>query len=303
MKKVTLLVGLFTIILTANVFAQLPVIRESNKQEIAQSVGDAKISIVYHRPNTKGRKNIYGCKSEDVIPKGGVTYPCLVPNGQVWRTGANDNTTIEFTNDVTIDGQSLPAGKYAFFAIPDKNIWTLIFNKVNNEWGSYTYKSAQDALRVKVTPMKMKTPRETLMYEFESISSFSTKVVLSWDKLAVPFTVNVGDVNGRMISRVRDAIKSRKSDDARPLNQGANFVFGNKLKDNYDEAIGWLDISIALRETYANLTAKARILNEMGKTKEAIELGEKAVMVGKAASPVVDTTNFENLLKEWKAKK
>ncbi len=288
MKKTLFLIGLISLFSMTTIFAQIPVIQESNKQELSQTVGDAKVSIVYHRPNTKNRKNIFGCTSTDVIPKGGVTYPCLVPFGQVWRTGANDNTTIEFSHDVSINGQNLPAGKYGFFAIPEKNEWTLIFNKVNNEWGSYTYKVEQDALRVKVMPMKLKTPRETLMYEFQSISGFSTNVLLSWDKVAVPFMVNVGDVNGRVLAKIREAIKARKADDVRALNQGAGFIFRNKLSANYNEALGWLEESIKVKETFSNLASKSRILAETGKTKDAIETAEKAVEMSKTATPAVN---------------
>lgn len=303
MKKTLILVSILTLLLVANSFAQIPVIRESNRQEIAQVVGDSKITIVYHRPNVKGRANIYGCQSTDVIPKGGVTYPCLVPNGQVWRTGANENTTIEFSTDVTINGQPLPAGKYGFFAIPNDNDWTLIFNKVNNEWGSFTYKADQDALRVKTVPVKTSTSRDTLMYEFDSISANSTKVILSWEKLQVPFTVSVGDINARVVGKIREAIKARAADDVRPLNQGAAFVFGNKMSANYDEAIGWLDESIKVKETFANLNAKARILAEKGNKTEAIATAEKALQVGKASTPAPSANALNALegeLKKWK---
>ena len=303
MKKLFILVGMLMLFLASNIFGQIPVIRESNRQEITQVVGDSKISIVYHRPNVKGRKNIYGCTTTDVIQKGNNTGPCLVPFGQVWRSGANENTIIEFSTDVTINGQALPAGKYGFFTIPDKKEWTVIFNKVNNEWGAFTYKVEQDALRVKAAPVKLKTSRDSLMYEFESISNNSTNVILSWEKLAIPFTVNVGDINGRVLVQIRNAVKNAKADDMRILNQGAGFVLNSKMSANYEEALGWLDKSISIKETFGNLSGKARLLGEMGKTKEAIETGEKAVQVGKAATPVVNTADFEKTVNGWKTKK
>ena len=153
MKKLSLLI-LSIFILNIAMHAQLTLPRDSQRQEISQSVGDTKISIVYHRPNTKGRTKIWGCTTADVVPKGGVTYPCLVPNGQVWRSGANENTTIEFSRDVMINGQNLPAGKYGFHSIPNKNEWILIFSKDNDDWGSFTYDEKKDALRVKVKPVK-----------------------------------------------------------------------------------------------------------------------------------------------------
>lgn len=303
MKKVFILVGMLLLFFALNIFGQVALPRESNRQEIIQTVGDAKISIVYHRPNVKGRKNIYGCTTTELIQKGNNTGPCLVPYGQVWRAGANENTTIEFSTDVTINGQPLPAGKYGFFAIPDKKEWTLIFNKVNNEWGAFTYKVEQDALRVKAVPVELKTPRETLMYEFESISNSSTNVMLSWEKTAISFTVNVGDFNGRVLGQLREAIKNAKVDDIRPLNQGASFILNSKMTSSYEEALGWLNKSVSIRETFGNLSGKARLLVEMGKTKEAIEAGEKAVQVGKAATPAANTADFEKTLAEWKAKK
>lgn len=298
MKK---FVVFFILILNACVFAQLNLPRESQRQEIAQTVGDAKISIVYHRPNVKARK-IWGCETKDVIPIANNLYPCLVPYGQVWRAGANENTTIEFSRDVTINGQSLPAGKYGFHIIPTKTDWTLIFNKDNDEWGSFTYDEKKDALRVKITPVKS-SMQETLLYEIEDVTTNSARVALRWEKIAIPFTVDIGDIHGRMLSAIREAIKNRKADDFRALNQGANYVRTFKLKDNYDEALGWLETSIKARETFGNLSTKARILAAMGKTAEAIALGEKAVQIGKAANPPANTAEFDKILADWKAKK
>ncbi len=300
MKKFYLLITAI-FVLTTGVFAQVVIPRESQRQEIAQTVGDAKVTIVYHRPNSKGRK-IWGCTSTDVVPKGGVTYPCLVPYGQVWRTGANENTTIEFSRDVMINGQKLAAGKYGFHAIPNKSEWTLIFSKANDQWGSFTYDEKKDALRVKVKPMKAEN-QETLLYNFENMSATTGQIVLRWTKLAVPFTFDVGDVRGRTLNAIREAIKNRKPTDFAPLNQGAGFVFSQRMKENYEEAIGWLDESIKGRETFGNLQTKARILAEMGKYQDAISVGEKAVTVGKAATPPANTTAFEAVLAEWKNKK
>ncbi len=284
--KSTLSIVLFTLIFSVCTFAQMSLPRESNRQEVSQTIGDTKVSIVYHRPNTKGRK----------------VWGKLVPFGEVWRTGANDNTTFEVTNDVTINGQELPKGKYGLHTIPTKKDWTIIFSKVNNEWGSFTYKEANDALRVKVAPMKA-AMQETMSLGFGDVSANTTEVVIAWEKLRVGFSVNVGDVNGRTLSAIRAAIDARKPEDVRPLNQGANFVLNNKIKANYDEAISWLDKSIEIKETFGNLSAKARLLGETGKVAEAIMTGEKAVMVGKASTPPANTADFEKTVAEWKTMK
>ena len=284
--KSTLSAIIFTLIFSVCSFAQLTLPRESNRQEVSQTVGDTKVSIVYHRPNAKARK----------------VWGKLVPYGEVWRTGANDNTTFEVTNDVTINGQALPKGKYGLHTIPNKKDWTIIFSKVNNEWGSFTYKEANDALRVKVMPTKVKM-QETMSLGFGNVSANQTEVVIAWEKLKVGFAVNVGDVNSRVLTAIRAAIEARKPEEARPLNQGAGFVLSNKLTANYDEAMSWLDKSISIKETFGNLSSKARLFGETGKVADAIMFGEKAVMVGKAATPAVDTTDFEKTLSEWKVRR
>ena len=300
MRKISLI---FIFILSFGIcaFAQLTLPRESQRQEIAQTIGDTKISIVYHRPNVKARQ-VWGCQTTDVVPKGGVTYPCLVPYGQVWRTGANENTTFEVSRDVTVEGQPLPAGKYGLHTIPNRDEWIVIFSKDNDDWGSYTYDEKKDALRVRVKPQTGDF-QETMSLDFANATANTTKVVVRWEKLSVPFTVNVGDVSGRTLSMIREAITNRKPNDFRPLNQGASYVLNSKLNSNYEEAVGWLDVSIKAGETFGNLSTKARILAEMGKIKEAVETGEKAVAVGKAATPPANTADFEKLLAEWKTKK
>lgn len=285
-------------------FAQVSTPRESQRQEIAQGVGDAKVTIVYHRPNAKGRK-IYGCETKDVVPIANNLYPCLVPYGQVWRTGANENTTIDFSRDVTINGQPLPAGKYGFHIIPGKTDWTLIFSKDNDKWGSFSYNDKNDALRVVVKPVTSPM-QETLAYDFEDVTPDATKVSLRWEKLTVPFTVGIGDIHGRVLAQIREAIKARKADDFRPLNQGANYVRTFKLKANYDEAMGWIDESIKAKETVGNLNGKAALLAEMGRYPEAVTLGEKALQMAKSSTPLASQSqivSIEDSVKKWKAKK
>ncbi|HEY8559873.1 MAG TPA: DUF2911 domain-containing protein [Pyrinomonadaceae bacterium] len=301
MKKLFYL-PILTLFSVLSASAQLNLPRDSQRQEIAQIVGDTRVAIVYHRPNTKGRKNIFGCESTDVVPKGGVNYPCLVPYGQVWRAGANENTTFEVTNDVTIGGQKLPAGKYGLHMLPSKNDWVLIFSKDNDKWGSYSYDATKDQVRV---PVKAVTAdmTETLSYDFENVTANTAQVTLRWEKVAVPFTVDVGDVHGRVLTQVREAIKNRKADDFRVYNQGAGYVLAYKVKNNYEEAVGWLDESIKARETFGALSTKARILAEMGRTAEAVTTAEKAIQVGKAAQPAANTAELEGLVAEWKAKK
>jgi len=278
MKKL-FLTAIFITVLSLCAFAQIPVLRESNKASVMQTVGDTTITITYHRPNTKGRK----------------VWGELVPYNEVWRTGANDATVFEITNDVMINGQKLAKGKYSLHTIPTAGDWTVIFNKTWNQWGSFNYDAKEDALRVTAKPLTSEM-RETFAFEFGDVKNTATDVHIVWEKLRVPFTVDVGDFNARVLNEY----KTRLIGD--PV-QAANLVISAKLKSNYEETLGWLNNSIATRETFGNLGTKARLLAEMGRTAEAITTAEKAIQVGKAATPAANTANLENLVKEWKAKK
>ncbi|MCB2409247.1 DUF2911 domain-containing protein [Hymenobacter lucidus] len=131
-------------------------------------IGAATVTVKYSSPSVKGRQ-IYGG---------------LVPYGQVWRAGANEATTVEFSKDVMVQGKKLPAGTYAFFAIPTEKDWTVIFNKTAKQWGAFKYDEKQDALRVTATPRKAATMTEGLVYEVTKDG-----LVLRWENLELPVAI------------------------------------------------------------------------------------------------------------------
>ncbi len=252
--------------------AQINYPEASQRQMLSQTVGDTEVTIVYHRPNVKERK-VWGTAAENA----------LVPYGEVWRAGANENTTFEVTQDVTIDGQKLPKGKYGFHIIPTATDWTLIFNKVNDAWGSFSYKPENDALRIKVKPESAPF-QESLVYTIENVDGSSADVVLAWEKVRVPFTVDIGDVEGRLL----DAFRAQQVSGTL---QAANYILNSKRTQNYAEAIAWMDqLSASTKpgnEGYPRITynagvTKSRLLAEMGKKKEAIALAEKTIAFANA---------------------
>ena len=291
----------FILSLSAAAFAQLNLPRESQRQEITQTIGDTKITVVYHRPNVKARA-IYGCETKDLIPKGNVNYPCLVPYGQVWRTGANDNTTFEVTNDVSINGQKLPAGKYGLHTIPGANEWTIIFSKVNDSWGSFSYDAKNDQLRVTAKPQTAAI-QETMSITFDSETANAAEAVIAWEKIRVPLTIDVGDVNGRVLGYLRDQMKTVKADDFRSPVDAANYVYSQKMTANYAEAIQWLDALLKRRETPNVLGLKANLLADSGKKTEAITTAEHALELAKTITPKPNTAALEKRLAEWKTQK
>lgn len=149
-------------------------VRISPKASVSQTVGFTDVTISYSRPGVKGRK-IWGD---------------LVPYDKVWRAGANEATKITFSTDVMVEGKKLSAGSYGFFVIPGKKEWTLIFNKVADQWGAFEYNEAEDVLRINVKPEK-NSFIEWLRYGITKTSDSAAIISLEWEKLKVPFKVEV----------------------------------------------------------------------------------------------------------------
>lgn len=151
-----------------------PQIRVSPKAEVMQTVGFTEVKIDYSRPGVKER----------------VIWGELVPYDKVWRAGANEATKFTFSTDVVINGKPLKAGSYSFFAIPGIEEWTLIFNRVADQWGAFEYNEAEDAIRINVVPIENDFV-EWLTYTITRTSDTTADVKLEWEKLKVPFTLEV----------------------------------------------------------------------------------------------------------------
>lgn len=284
--------------------------RPSQKASVMQTIGVTDITITYSRPGVKGR-TIWGDPlPEQAATKGEATLDDqnarpkgapIVPWGHAWRTGANEATQFVVTDDVLINGQKLPAGNYSLHTIPTKDEWTIIFNSEANQWGSFKYDPAKDTLRVRAKPEWGEHSKEWLEYWIDPVSPNSAEVSIRWEKVRVPFTVEVKDVTAVALVKARAAVAAAKPDDWNTPLQAANLALANPKKADLAEAARWLDQSIKVKETYQNLAAKARMLAGQGKTAEAISVGEKALALGKAAK--ANTSNLEKNLAEWKAKK
>ena len=303
--------SLFLLVAAPVGFAQssLRLPRPSQKASVMQTIGVTDVSITYSRPGVKGRK-IWGdppagAAAGEATLDDGRARPkdaVIVPYGHVWRAGANEATLFKVTDDVLVNGQPLPAGSYSLHAVPGPAEWTIIFNKDDGQWGSFSYDAAKDALRVKTKPETTADNQEWLSYSIEPEKENAARVNIRWERLRVPFTVEVKDVNALTLAKARAAIASAKPDDWQTPLQAANYSLSNKL--DLDEAMRWAEQSIKAKENYNNLNLKARILAAQGKTADAIATGEKALQVGKAANANAQAmANFEKTLAEWKAKK
>ena len=282
--------------------------RASQKATVTQTVGVTDLTITYSRPGVKGR-TIWGDPPAGAAagtatlddararPKDAV----IVPFGHVWRTGANEATTFQTTDDVLVNGQPLKAGTYSLHTIPGKDEWTIIFNSDPGQWGSFQYDEKKDVLRVKAKPVAASEPQEWLAFSVDPVTESSAQVNIRWERLRVPFTVEVKDVTALAVEKARTALASAKPDDWQSPLQAANYMLQNKL--DLSQALTWTEQSIKARENFNNLNLKARILAAQGKKAEAVAAGEKALQVGRAANANAQAlAAFEKTLGEWKSK-
>ena len=308
---VSLSLVLFAVGLTS---AQLRLPRPSQKATVIQTVGVTDVTITYSRPGVKGRPIFGEVAEKDNYAKGEGTLDDqykrpegmqIVPYGHVWRTGANEATQFVVTDDVLINGQKLSAGSYSLHTIPGKNEWTIVFNGAANQWGSFNYDPAKDTLRVKVKPQTVSESQEWLEYSFNPVADNSATVNIRWERVNVPFTVQVADIVGSTIAHAREAVNNAKPDDWRTPYQAAVYARDNKATEDaskwFDQAIKSLDASITAKETFQNLSAKSQVLFAAGKKDEAFAVADKAVARGKADK--VDTAAFEKRIADLKAGK
>lgn len=249
--------------------------RPSPDATVSQYIGITKITIDYSSPGVKERK----------------IWDELVPYGEIWRTGANEVTSITFSDPVKINGNELLAGTYGIHTIPGANEWEIIFSKDTEIDGSSNYDATKDALRIKVKPEEHHY-MERMTFLFADATENSVNVNLIWENLMVSFNV---EVNTEELT----LDKARKTLSWVPSFQAAQY-FLQKDK-NLDEAMKWIEASTLLNEVYWNTKVKAQIQNKLGMKGKAIITMEKAIELGgKMESAPFDYDNMKKLLEEWK---
>jgi len=266
---------LFAVLFLVNISSaqqQLTLPEASQKALVTQTVGLTDISIAYHRPGVKERE----------------VWGKLVPYDVVWRAGANENTTITFSDEVMISSKVLPAGTYGLHMIPTQNEWTVIFSKNNWSWGSFSYDEKEDALRIKVKPVSAEH-QEWLSYSFENPSANNVEVVMHWEKLKVPFKVGIDKkVFAEHFKKELDGIDKFFW---QPWNQAANYANQNDL--DVDEALSWAEQSITMNKNFQNLWTKANLLEKKGSTSEAEALRKDAWEISTEAD--INTLGYQYL--------
>jgi hypothetical protein len=263
MRK-TLLISFICIALFTTAGAQqLRTPQPSSTTTIKQNFGLGSIELDYSRPGIKGRK----------------VFGDLVPFGKVWRTGANNATVITFSDEVTIGGTKVPAGKYGLLTIPDKDKWTVIVTKATDVTSPADYKQENDVVRVDVKPTSLSKPVETFTMQFTDVKNTSIALNISWDKTAVSLPITT-DIDGKVMAQIDAAMKG---DNAQKPYFPAAMYYMETGKD-LNQALAWLD-----KAAEQNASAfwvyhqRANVLAKLGKKKEAIESANKSIELAKVA--------------------
>jgi tetratricopeptide (TPR) repeat protein len=263
------LVFLFSVI-TITAQQNLTTPQASQQASVSQRVGLTDIEVKYHRPAVNNR----------LVWGGLVTYD------QVWRAGANENTTISFSTDVIVENNKVAAGTYGLHMIPTKNSWTIIFSKDNAAWGSFFYNEKNDAVRFTVNPVQSDF-QEWLSYSFDQLSANSTTLFLKLEKLSIPIKIEV-DVNETVIANMQKELTGIPGFFWQGWNQIAIFALTNNY--NLEKASVWVDRSIGINKNLTNMMTKSLILESMGESQEAEKIKKEAF-----ALPGIDEAQINTL--------
>lgn len=267
MKKRVLSLSLFLSImgcLMVDAQDMLVATKVSQRASVTQRIGTTDVTVVYHSPSAKQRKIFGGIVPYDFIVDG-VEYP--------WRAGSNQNTTIEFTHDVSIEGKSLAKGKYGLHIFVQENSWTFIFSNNSENWGSFNYKKDEDALRVQVTPEK-ENYKEWLTYEFVTRKSGSARLELQWSNVRCGIQIST-DVTSNVLADLK-AKEEKTVDDYVKIAQ----LTLEKNPGQVEEALGYVEKSLDIGQEFRNLMLKSQLLKQKGMEAESAVLEKEAMSKG-----------------------
>ena len=267
------------LLVSAISFSQIPLTvlpsGGNKKAFVGEQIGLTKVMINYDRPGVKGRDGkVWG----QLVHVGYTDQGFGNTKAAPWRAGANENTTIEFSTDVKIEGQDLAAGKYGFFIAYDPNECTLIFSKNSSSWGSYYYNEKEDALRVKVKPVALDKSVEWLKYEFLNQTENSATIALSWEKLMIPFKIEVDYIKAQLAS-FRNELRTEKGFIWQSWEQAANWCLQRNV--NLEEALLWADSATSPgfdgAKSFRAASTKAQLLDKLGRSNDAMAVMKVAL--------------------------
>ncbi len=277
-----MILSLLAVAFTMISFAQIPLTVSpsggNKKASVSERIGLTDVTIRYDRPGIKGREgNIWGHLVAVGFTDPGFGSSKAAP----WRAGANENTVFEFSTDVKIEGQSLAAGKYGFFIAYDPTECTLIFSKNSTSWGHFFYNDKEDALRVKVKPQALDKSVEWLKYEFMNETENTATISLQWEKLAIPFKIEV-DYIKEQIESFRRELRTDRGFMWESWDQAAQWCVQHNT--NLEQALVWADTATSTtfggETSFQAWSTKAQIQQKMGRNTEAAATMQKALPFG-----------------------
>jgi hypothetical protein len=278
-KMITCLLSVaFTIISYAQIPLTVSPSGGNKKASVSERIGLTDVTIHYDRPGVKGREGkIWG----QLVPLGFTDPGFGNSKAAPWRAGANENTTIEFSTDVKIEGQALAAGRYGFFIAYDPTECILIFSRNSTSWGHFFYNDKEDVLRVKVKPRSLDKSVEWLKYEFMDETDNTAVVSLQWEKLAISFKIEV-DYIKEQIESFRRELRTERGFGWEGWNQAAQWCAQNNA--NLEEALLWADSATGPTfggdKSFRAWSTKAQVLQKMGRGPEAAAVMQKAMPFG-----------------------
>jgi len=260
MLKKLILAPFLLVLLSAAQAQNLQTPQPSPTQTIKQNFGIGSIELSYSRPGMKGRK-IFGD---------------LVPFGKVWRTGANNPTTLTFSDSVTIGSTAVAPGTYGLLSIPDKDPWTFILTKQLDVTNAAAYKQESDVVRITAKPIALKDPVETFTMQFTNVKPSRTDLQLQWETTAVSLPITT-DIDHRVMAQIAEVMNG----DNRPYFQAGLYYLENGKDLN--QAVAWFDKAIAQNpDAYYIYHQKANALAKLGKKEEARQTALKSIELAKA---------------------
>jgi hypothetical protein len=274
------LAALVTFLLVAgSAEAQLETPRPSPKGTVTQKVGVMDVSVTYSRPGIKGRKIFGG----------------LVPYGEVWRTGANEATTISFSDEVALEGHKISAGEYTLYTIPGKDVWTIIIN-TKPSWGTQ-YDEKEDVLRFKVKPERSPSPIETFTINIANISTSTANIELAWENTVVKFKMEF-DVDAKLMAQIKEAMANPYSDVAQMYYRSADYYF--TTNKDLNQALEWVDKSLEINgDAFWVWRLKSRIQAELKDYKSAITTAEIGMAKAEKAGNKQYVKFNKDAIAEW----
>ncbi|MDH4090407.1 MAG: DUF2911 domain-containing protein [Cyclobacteriaceae bacterium] len=271
------------ILLIGHLWGTLPVIAQvistprtaSPAAKVSQTIGLSTVTVSYSRPAVRNRE-VWG----KLVPYGWNVQNFGANNEAPWRAGANENTVIEFSHPVKIQGNPVPAGVYGlFFVINKDNSGEAILSKEYRSWGSFWYTPEQDQLRTTIQVRDV-PHTELLTYDFINIDKNSGELVLTWEKKQFPLQLEFA-VDDIVMANAAEELKGPAGFNWQGYSSAANYALQNKI--NIQQGIVWIDKAIAQNKSFTTLVIKSDLLKESGKASEAEKVKQEALSIASEA--------------------